>query len=157
MGNTSHYNSFIQTPYDFSFVPIALMFFLDNPTYYSEFFVPISPQAALAHDTRLTWVFHPLRNLNSSIYTLLCSIIWKPPLSISEVLYFLLKRRWSDEHDLHLATFSVSLLVSNGKCFSQKISYTSIIISWMLITGRPDPNYWAIESESRMKCLCGWT
>lgn len=103
------------------------------------------PQAALAYHTRLTWVFHPLSNLNSSIYTLLCSTVWKESLSIPKVLFFLLKHRWSDEHDL-------VLLVSSRKCwylFSQKISYTSIIISWMLITGRPDPKYWAIGSESR--------
>lgn len=101
-------------------------------------------QAALAYHTRLTWVFHPLSNLNSSIYTLLCSTVWKQPLSIPEVLFFLLKHRWSDEHDL-------VLLVSSRKCFSQKISFTSIIISWMLITGRPNPKYWAIGSESRYK------
>lgn len=100
------------------------------------------PQAALAYHTRLTWVFHPLSILNSSIYALLCSTVWKQPLSIPEVLSFLLKYRWSDEHDL-------VLLVSSRKCFSQKISYTSIIISWMLINGRPDPKYWAIGAESR--------
>lgn len=115
------------------------------------------PQAALTHHTRITWVFHPLSNLNSSIYTLLCSIVWKPPLSF---LRFCLPaetqmiwQTWPSACNL----FNFIIAIKCKMFFSENNSYTCIIISWMLIPGGPDPKYWATGTESRMKCLCRWT